>query len=57
MLLESSSIVTSEQSFDLSEIEFTFSELDDRAQQHDVMWLKQQFAHYVEGYMPDSNQN
>ena len=41
-----------EHSFDLSEIENTFSELDDRAQQHDVMWLKQQFAHYVEGYNP-----
>lgn len=46
-----------EHSFDLSEIENTFSELDDRAQQHDVMWLKQQFAHYVEGYTPDSNLN
>ena len=46
-----------EHSFDLSEIENTFSELDDRAQQHDVMWLKQQFAHYVEGYTPDSNPN
>lgn len=46
-----------EHSFDLSEIESTFSELDKRAQQHDVLWLKQQFAHYVEGYMPDSNQN
>lgn len=39
-----------EHSFDLSEIESTFSELDDRAQQHDVDWLKQQFAYYVEGY-------
>ena len=46
-----------EHSFDLSEIESTFSELDDRAQQHDVKWLKQQFAHYVEGYTPDSNPN
>ena len=46
-----------EHSFDLSEIESTFAELDDRAQQHDVMWLKQQFAHYVEGYTPDSNLN
>lgn len=46
-----------EHSFDLSEIENTFSELDDRAQQHDVAWLKQQFAHYVEGYTPDSNPN
>lgn len=46
-----------EHSFDLSEIENTFSELDDRAQQHDVMWLKQQFAHYVEGYTPHSNPN
>lgn len=45
-----------EDSFDLSEIESTFSELDERAQQHDVMWLKQQFGHYVEGYRPDSNQ-
>ena len=44
-----------EHSFDLSEIENTFSELDERAQQHDVMWLKQQFAHYVEGYKPNSN--
>lgn len=46
-----------EHSFDLSEIENTFSELDDRAQQHDVIWLKQQFAHYVEGYTLDSNLN
>ncbi|WP_446686671.1 polysaccharide biosynthesis protein [Psychrobacter sanguinis] len=46
-----------EHSFDLSEIESTFSELDDRAQKHDVTWLKKQFAHYVEGYMPNSNLN
>ena len=46
-----------EHSFDLSEIESTFSELDDRAKEHDVMWLKQQFAHYVEGYTSDSNPN
>lgn len=46
-----------EHSFDLSEIESTFSELDDRAKEHDVMWLKQQFAHYVEGYSSDSNPN
>ena len=46
-----------EHNFDLSEIESTFSELDDRAQQHDVRWLKKQFSHYVEGYTPDSTPN
>ena len=46
-----------EHSFDLSEIESTFAKLDERAQQHDIMWLKQQFSHYVEGYTPDSNSN
>lgn len=46
-----------EHSFELSNIESTFSELTSRAQYHDIDWLKQQFAHYVEGYMPDSNLN
>lgn len=46
-----------EHSFDLSEIESTFLELDNRAQKHDIAWLRKQFAHYVEGYMPNSNLN
>ncbi|WP_441344405.1 polysaccharide biosynthesis protein [Psychrobacter sanguinis] len=43
-----------EHSFDLSDIENTFAQLDDRAQKHDVYWLKQQFAYYVEGYKQHS---
>ena len=39
-----------EHSFGLSDIENTFAQLGDRAQEHDVDWLKQQFAYYVEGY-------
>lgn len=39
-----------EHSFDLSDIEATFYQLDEKAQNHDVKWLKQQLAHYVEGY-------
>lgn len=41
-----------EHSFRLSDIEDTFTQIEDRAQEHDVDWLKQQFAHYVEGYKP-----
>ena len=41
-----------EHSFKLSDIENTFSQLESKAQVHDVDWLKQQFAHYVEGYQP-----
>lgn len=40
-----------EHSFELSDIENTFLQLEDRAQKHDVDWLKQQFNHYVEGYI------
>lgn len=46
-----------EHSFDLSDIENTFAQLEDKAQEHDVIWLKQQFTHYVEGYTPESNLN
>ena len=46
-----------EHSFDLSEIESVLFELKPKAQKHDVKWLKHQFAHYVEGYTPDSNLN
>ncbi len=42
-----------EHSFELSDIEDTFAQLDDRAQEHDVDWLKQQFTYYVEGYKPN----
>ena len=42
-----------EHSFELTDIENTLSELASRAQYHDVHWLKQQFAHYVEGYKPN----
>lgn len=41
-----------EHSFELSDIEYTFAQLEDKVQEHNVNWLKQQFAHYVEGYNP-----
>lgn len=41
-----------EHSFELSDIEDTFAQLEYRAQEHDVNWLKQQFTYYVEGYRP-----
>lgn len=41
-----------EHSFELSDIENTFAQLEDRAQEYDVDWLKRQFAYYVEGYQP-----
>lgn len=40
-----------EHSFDLCDIENTFAQLEDKAQEHDVDWLKQQLTHYVEGYI------
>ena len=46
-----------EHSFDLDDIEAILAQLDSKAQQHDTLWLKQQFADYVEGYGPDSNLN
>ena len=39
-----------EHSFELSDIENTFAQLEDRAQKNDIYWLKKQFAYYVEGY-------
>ena len=39
-----------EYSFDLAEIESILYELNNRSEQNDVNWLKQQFVHYVEGY-------
>ena len=39
-----------EHSFELAEIEVTLSQLDQRAQSDDVVWLKQQLAYFVEGY-------
>lgn len=44
-----------EHSFELSDIENTFAQLEDRAQEHNINWLKQQFSHYVEGYTSESN--
>lgn len=44
-----------EHSFELSDIENTFAQLEDRSQEHDVDWLKQQFTYYVEGYEPNSS--
>lgn len=44
-----------EHSFDLDDIEAILAQLDSKAQQHDTLWLKQQFADYVEGYAPDSS--
>lgn len=46
-----------EHSFELSDIENTFAQLEDKAQEHNISWLKEQFTYYVEGYIPDSNQN
>lgn len=46
-----------EHSFELTDIESTLSELASRAKHHDVSWLKRQFAHYVDGYTPESNLN
>ncbi|MBU5618056.1 polysaccharide biosynthesis protein [Psychrobacter sp. TAE2020] len=39
-----------EHSFPLSEIEQAFSKLNQKAKQHDVNWLKQQFKYFVAGY-------
>ena len=44
-----------EHSFELSDIEKTFAQLEGRAQEHNINWLKQQFSHYVEGYTSESN--
>lgn len=44
-----------EHSFPLIDIEQTLSELTNKAQQHDVAWLKQQFKHFVAGYHENSN--
>ncbi|ALF60722.1 capsule biosynthesis protein CapD [Psychrobacter urativorans] len=43
-----------EHGFPLSDIEQTLSELTDKARQHDVIWLKQQFKHFVAGYKEGS---
>lgn len=39
-----------EHSFPLSEMEQAFSELTQKAKQHDVDWLKRQFKYFVAGY-------
>lgn len=43
-----------EHSFPLSDIEEILSELTQKAEQHDVIWLKQQFKHFVAGYQSDT---
>ena len=43
-----------EDSFPLSEIEAVLAELTNKAQYHDVRWLKQQFKHFVVGYQAGS---
>ena len=43
-----------EHGFPLSDIEQTLSELTDKAREHDVIWLKQQFKHFVAGYKEGS---
>jgi FlaA1/EpsC-like NDP-sugar epimerase len=43
-----------EHSFPLSELEQTLSELTQKAQQHDVVWLKEQFKYFVAGYQEGS---
>ena len=39
-----------EHSYPLADIEETLYQLKDKAEQHDVAWLKQQFTHFVAGY-------
>ena len=39
-----------EHCFALADIEATLCQLTDRAEEHDVAWLKQQFTHFVAGY-------
>ena len=39
-----------EHCFALTDIEETLYQLKDKAEQHDVAWLKQQFKHFVSGY-------
>lgn len=39
-----------EHSFELSDIENTFAQLEDRAQEYDTNWLKQKLTHFVDGY-------
>lgn len=46
-----------EHSFPLSDIEQILSELTKKAKEHDVIWLKQQFKHFVEGYKPESTED
>lgn len=43
-----------EHSFALTELETVLYELADKAQQDDVLWLKEQFKRYVAGYQSDS---
>ncbi len=43
-----------EHSYPLADIEATLCQLKDRAEEHDVAWLKQQFTHFVAGYQPGS---
>ncbi|TXD97480.1 polysaccharide biosynthesis protein [Psychrobacter frigidicola] len=43
-----------EQSFPLDDIENTLFELSHREREHDVIWLKQQFKHFVVGYQEGS---
>ncbi|WP_201527686.1 polysaccharide biosynthesis protein [Psychrobacter frigidicola] len=43
-----------EHNFPLQDIEDMLSELPNKAQQYDVIWLKQQFKHFVSGYQEGS---
>ncbi len=43
-----------EHSFPLNDIEDTLCELNHRAKKHDVIWLKEQFKHFVVGYQSES---
>lgn len=44
-----------EHSFPLDDIEDTLCELNHRAKKHDVVWLKEQFKHFVAGYQERPN--
>lgn len=44
-----------EHSFPLDDIEDTLCELKHRAKKHDVVWLKEQFKHFVAGYQESPN--
>ncbi|WP_265088501.1 hypothetical protein [Psychrobacter immobilis] len=43
-----------EHSFPLCDIENTLSQLEDKAKNQDLVWLKEQFGYFVAGYKEES---